>query len=405
MIKLKQLSNICYYLLVINIIAIMCFSYKTETIGISYVTYIVSTFAMLIHIAFRNEKITFDKFHMALITFLVWCIASNLWSIAPDVSFISTFTMVQLTVYGLILYEFLRYSGITTDKLILALGVGVLAMGIYSLFYYGVGDFFESIISGRRIGFEINQENTFSTFACLGSLSWFGLYINEHKTKYIFFLLFSVILIFAGGSRGALLSFFSCFVISIINVRGIKRNFSYLILSLALSVPLIYFIEQNSTSFDVIQRLSYFLNIFSITGNVDNSALLRINMITFGIEKFFENPIFGFGLNCFSQLLLGYLGFSTYSHNNFIEMLCDLGLVGFVLYYSIYYLVWRERNKLNTTLLILTLFTFFNGMFSPNYYSKILFIIFAFCVGSSQRMILLSLIDKKELCNISIKRN
>ena len=53
----------------------------------------------------------------------------------------------------------------------------------------------------------------------------------------------------------------------------------------------------------------------------------RIDYIKYGIEQFKKNPIFGNGF--FSSVY--YLG--TYTHNNFIELLINNGIVGLALYY------------------------------------------------------------------------
>ena len=62
----------------------------------------------------------------------------------------------------------------------------------------------------------------------------------------------------------------------------------------------------------------------------------RAEMIKLGWNAFLERPIFGYGMSNFSVLYEQVTGASTYSHNNFIEILVSGGLVGFVIYYSIY---------------------------------------------------------------------
>lgn len=68
----------------------------------------------------------------------------------------------------------------------------------------------------------------------------------------------------------------------------------------------------------------------------DGSSVTRIRMIKFGFELFKQRPLFGYGLNSFRVFYGAEYGFDTYSHNNFIEILVSGGIVGFMLYYSIY---------------------------------------------------------------------
>jgi len=74
-----------------------------------------------------------------------------------------------------------------------------------------------------------------------------------------------------------------------------------------------------------------------VNGNfvdADDSSLVRYWMIRIGWKNFLKQPVIGYGLNNFAYLYTKLT--SVYSHNNFIEMLVDLGLVGFLVYYSFY---------------------------------------------------------------------
>lgn len=55
-----------------------------------------------------------------------------------------------------------------------------------------------------------------------------------------------------------------------------------------------------------------------------------------GIEMFKESPIFGKGIGGFQQYSSNVYGSYVYAHSNYIELLADFGLVGFILYYYRY---------------------------------------------------------------------
>lgn len=68
----------------------------------------------------------------------------------------------------------------------------------------------------------------------------------------------------------------------------------------------------------------------TITGKVgkqSRSDLNRIRFIKDGVKYFSNNIIFGGGI-CYSYELFG-----TYAHNNYIEMLINFGIIGFITYY------------------------------------------------------------------------
>lgn len=55
-----------------------------------------------------------------------------------------------------------------------------------------------------------------------------------------------------------------------------------------------------------------------------------------GIEMFKESPLFGKGIGGFQQYSSNVYGTYVYAHSNYIELLADFGLVGFILYYYRY---------------------------------------------------------------------
>lgn len=85
----------------------------------------------------------------------------------------------------------------------------------------------------------------------------------------------------------------------------------------------------------VIQRLSY---LEDDTGAADIRKILYRE--AFGL--FQSYPFFGVGLANFQEYSVSGL----YAHSNYMELLADTGLIGFLLFYSIYYLVWRNSDKM-----------------------------------------------------------
>jgi len=65
-------------------------------------------------------------------------------------------------------------------------------------------------------------------------------------------------------------------------------------------------------------------------GEVGLSAKARSDMIRFGWHYFLENPLGGIGIGNATAI------YGSYLHNNYIELLCCGGIIGFVIYYSRY---------------------------------------------------------------------
>jgi len=85
----------------------------------------------------------------------------------------------------------------------------------------------------------------------------------------------------------------------------------------------------------------------------------RITFIKEGIEFFSHNPFLGSGINTFMVMDKTH----HYSHNNYIELLVGMGLVGFFIYYMLHIMIFIKINRINNAnkmkvLLILSLIIF-----------------------------------------------
>lgn len=55
-----------------------------------------------------------------------------------------------------------------------------------------------------------------------------------------------------------------------------------------------------------------------------------------GIEMFLQRPLFGYGIGGFQQYSANHYGRYVYAHSNYVELLADFGIVGFIIYISRY---------------------------------------------------------------------
>ena len=107
------------------------------------------------------------------------------------------------------------------------------------------------------------------------------------------------------------------------------------------------------------ERLEAMIEGFFGEGTTEGSFNTRGEMIKLGLEWFLERPLLGYGMNNFSALYEQATGVSMYAHNNFVEILVNGGLVGFILYYFIYGYIFVKLFKpaiLNRNLTAILLF-------------------------------------------------
>jgi O-antigen ligase len=109
----------------------------------------------------------------------------------------------------------------------------------------------------------------------------------------------------------------------------------------------------------------------------DGSTTKRLEFIIEGIVLFFKKPLFGYGADNFRVIIAPILGVSTYSHNNYIELLVNGGIIGFLLFYFSYFVLILEAfsKKLDKFLLIIMILFLIADMATVSLYSKI-FVIF-----------------------------
>lgn len=378
-IKSIKLLDIAQKFFMLYTITMFIFSFKGEYILISEIVFLLylccSVFAVV-----KFGKIRFSKNYIFLIGFVVYSYLSCVWAIDKNLAFSKSNTIFLLVSFSFITYQvFLKESSV--DYMLKSILIAGLAMSIYSLFYYGFGNFWKAILTGTRLGSEINQANTFGMYAAITFVIciYFSLLKNRRRLYFISVLPFLTIL--ASGSRTALVISFIGIVILFLLKDGSERLIKGILRSMFI-VFLLLSILQLPIFIEATIRMNQLLNIFQNANEIDHSASIRFYMIRFGVEMFKKNPIFGYGADNARMLLVNVYR-KTYLHNNYVELLVDYGIVGFTLYYGVYISIIRkliqnikgynEESVIILSLLIMALVADYGTVF---YYNKLVYIIF-----------------------------
>jgi len=203
---------------------------------------------------------------------------------------------------------------------------------------------------GQRLGeYEFGNANNLATIMMVTEccLFWFLIY---GRRRYLVFniglaSIFLYIMALSGGRKYLLVPFVFLFLILLFEYG--KRNLPKLVLFLMIfalvllagvwaliNIPILY--QQVGTRFAGL--LSFFSEGVEST---DSSTLIRYIMISKGWRWFLQEPIHGYGLNNFRVLIADLFGTGegTYAHNNYIELMVDLGLAGIFIFYLIYFYI------------------------------------------------------------------
>ena len=126
-------------------------------------------------------------------------------------------------------------------------------------------------------------------------------------------------------------------LISSICIIGILLVVYNLVMKIELLYNILgYRIEQ---MFNTIQNESYTKS--------GGSTAERGDMILFAMKTSTKSPIIGFGINSFKEIYGAYAGHYAYAHNNYAELMVDLGVIGLMSYYSIHIVLLKKFSSLS----------------------------------------------------------
>lgn len=143
-------------------------------------------------------------------------------------------------------------------------------------------------------------------------------------------LLCSYLIIFTGSRKGIIL--LSIFMISaifiIISNYSIFKKIIIILPTIIFSILLINWFQETPFYY----RIENIINLIG-GGNVqDGSIEDRVGMFETGIRLWSQKPLLGWGFDSFRYVS----GYGTYSHNNYIEILVNTGIIGFIIYHIFY---------------------------------------------------------------------
>ncbi len=250
----------------------------------------------------------------------------------------------------------------------------------------------------ERIGQEIGiHSNAVGFRLAMGVL--LALYLAMYRKKKIFFvfvILFVAITLYTGSRKGIIMLMSSLTLYPLLSSskklvgKEIINFIIKLILIISALITVIYLVSSNEIFYNIIgHRLETMFEYFLGDTTADSSIVERNFFINKAIELFKSNPILGYGMNNF-KVYMAEINYhhQTFSHNNFVELLSTLGLIGFSIYYSMIAFMLIQSIKLvvnktkehprNVALLAIILIEVLTSWWNMSYineFSMVLFIL------------------------------
>lgn len=297
-----------------------------------------------------NRKIRFNYYIVGMTSYGMMLLLSYLYTPSEGAALMYLYRYTTLVVIITLVMNYVD----NTEKVVQVIKSFVLAgtmLSVMAFMIYGLGIFQQAASSeyGLRIGSEFGNENDVGMAAAFSI--FFALYLMVHKLankKYYLYYVITIIvcLPFAllTGSKKAFFilligTLFTLLTNTTKSIWGISRKLKGLTLAIV-ALAALYFIISNVDAFWYIYtRINELIGTVTGKGNESISDQIRMNMIKTGWDAFGDSPILGKGIYA------SYSYFGTYSHNNYIEVLMNTGIIGFILYYTPYCISLHRLKK------------------------------------------------------------
>lgn len=270
-----------------------------------------------------------DRYLLIMLFFLIIVLLTGIFSIDPLYPTKNALNILSLFVSSC----FVSFGLKNKEDLLMFLNAVFLATFTYIIILY--------IVAFNGVTFDFVESETFgknssSLIILTGLISLIIRTLLTHEKIIVKFLcLFFFITIFLTGSikvilaSSILLSYFFFFK------KGFKvKNIivSAIVLFILFNIVHWYIsftgIGREQSFVRIISRISVLFGGESEIGYIDSEYMtgFRTYLINEGLDLFYQNPLFGIGLENTRHFL------GTYTHNNFVEILAGTGIIGFSIY-------------------------------------------------------------------------
>ncbi|HBL41217.1 MAG TPA: hypothetical protein DDY98_06465 [Ruminococcaceae bacterium] len=264
--------------------------------------------------------------------FVLFCFASILWAYQPSSCFHVTSRIVQCWVIPFCMAQ--HYS--TKEALprcLKLIAFASMASSVYILWQTPVAEWFSGSFGNVTTGLNPNMLGIIYTFGAL--ISYFFAYHLHQKNYYIISAYLVFIVILTSSRKSTISVLLGILLLTVLDATR-KHLVLRIIAALAVLALVFYLIMTVPSLYAAIGRRFDSMINFILQNEGDYSITIRLTFIRVAQQIFIENFLFGVGVVNFPVKLGTIMNISTYAHNNYYELLADLGIIGFSLYYSYY---------------------------------------------------------------------
>lgn len=368
--KVNKLEKTISFTLNLYILSLYLLTYREGLNNISNLIAATLTFLIVTNMIFFHKNIALSSTIITTVCFIIFSMFMTFTSFNIESSSNMMLTLVQIFVVMLFIASY-------TDNIskIRSLFRSISFSGVIASIYILLNSDLQNL---SRLGNQIGNLNDVGMIFAISTLISLYFLIEKRNVLNFTSLIINLSMSFLTGSRTAFLFLiFGLFFITIFGSKAVNKLSITRILIICVFVFFLYFVIFEISVFAEIigVRIISFIDFVGNDGTIDTSIDTRYLMIRRGWELFLDKPLFGYGLNTYRHIS----GFNTYSHNNFIELLVGVGLIGTILYYfsmlfaiaNLIKIHKKDRPLVATVLSIIVGFMFVATIGRVFYYMKI----------------------------------
>ncbi|MBO5370964.1 MAG: O-antigen ligase family protein, partial [Clostridia bacterium] len=352
---------------------------------------------------YDKSKLYIFKDCRRLFWFVAYSVLSLFWAYNKDYVFTQIPLLLACMAMTVIMSDyFVKQNNV--ELILWTIAIAGVSLALYVILSYGgITRFYESALQeqysleAQRMGADITNVNVIGMQCGFATviLFYFAL-IKKYKICY-FVMLLPFLTSAASGSRKALILLIAGIVMvayhHITNDEGRRKYLKVFVGFVILLVGVMTVLSMDIMQ-TAIGRFQQSMSLFSgNTEAADGTSQLRLEMILTGLKRFWNEPILGYGLANSRVVNRVTIGYEAYSHNDYIELILNGGLIGFILYYGMiirilknYIAIMRTDNdsELRISFYILILFLFTNFAAVTYYGSIITYVYFTLWISQSE---------------------
>lgn len=295
--------------------------------------------------ALRVKLNAYDKW---LLAFVVFCFMSVFWALNARVAIGIIWRVILMSVITVSIISSVKDKLANINDVFKVFLCASFVFLFYVLIYFDWSSIGEDRLSDTKSGLNGNGiAGVFVIAIYISCILMSGVKNFLVKSGLFFTICIMLFLILMTGSRSAL--FLLILPYSIYLFLKMKRKIYFVFYALCAGFILLYVLFKIPIVYNV---LGYRIEeMVSILNGVEQGDTSRLLLVLYGVEWFQEHPVLGVGINNYrvlSTVTAPFVGMDFYAHNNFIELLVDVGIVGTILYYSIYVFLIRKSLRIKS---------------------------------------------------------